>query len=137
MMALSAMAVPLAISKVRAGRERELRYALRELHRAIDKYKDMCDANYLGPIKAGTDCFPESLDVLVRWHQTPGPRWQEAVSAAAHSDGPVHAQQGLGNAQRSGRPQSAKLGRTKRVRRVQQDNGESPRWVQLFRLVTG
>jgi general secretion pathway protein G len=73
MMALSAMAVPLARSKVRAERERELRYALREMHRAIDKYKDMCDANYLGPIKAGTDCFPESLDVLVSGIKLPGP----------------------------------------------------------------
>jgi general secretion pathway protein G len=73
MMALSALAVPLARSKVRAERERELRYALRDMHHAIDRYKDMCDANFLGPIKAGTNCFPESLDILVNGIKLPGP----------------------------------------------------------------
>ncbi len=73
MMVLSAMAVPLASSKVRSERERELRYALRDMHHAIDKYKDMCDANYLGPIKAGTDCFPETLEILVEGIKLPGP----------------------------------------------------------------
>ena len=73
MMTLSAMAVPLAASKVRAERERALRYAQRDIRKAIDKYKDMCDANYLGPIKAGTDCFPETLQVLVEGVKLPGP----------------------------------------------------------------
>jgi general secretion pathway protein G len=73
MMALSAMAVPLARSKVRAERERELRYAERDIRKAIDKYKDMCDANYLGPIKAGADCFPETLQILVEGVKLPGP----------------------------------------------------------------
>jgi len=37
---LTSMAVPLARSKVRSQKERELRYALREMRSAIDKYKD-------------------------------------------------------------------------------------------------
>src|SRR5271154_3097379 len=73
MLVLSAMAVPLARSKVRAQRERDLRYALDDMHHAIDKYKDMCDANYLGPTKAGTDCFPETLEILVEGVKLPGP----------------------------------------------------------------
>ncbi len=73
MLTLSAMAVPLARSKVRAERERELRYDLRDMHLAIDKYKDMCDAGYFGQIKAGTDCFPETLDILVEGIKLPGP----------------------------------------------------------------
>jgi general secretion pathway protein G len=62
---LATMAVPLARYKVRRDKERELRYALREIHTAIDKYKDMSDAGKLPPAKLGTDGYPESLEVLV------------------------------------------------------------------------
>ncbi len=65
MLILSSMAVPLARSRVRVERERELRYDLRTIHAAIDKYKDFCDAGYLGAMKVGTDCYPESLEQLV------------------------------------------------------------------------
>ena len=62
---LTAMAVPLARYKVRRDRERELRYALREMRTAIDKYKDLADRNQLGPQEAESDGYPESLDILV------------------------------------------------------------------------
>jgi general secretion pathway protein G len=65
MLILTSMSVPLARSKVRAERERELHHALDEMRRAIDKYKDNCDLGYFGPIKAGSNCFPESLEILV------------------------------------------------------------------------
>jgi len=65
MLILTAMAVPLARSKVRAERERELRFALDDMRRAIDKYKDLADANAFGPIKQGTNGYPETLDQLV------------------------------------------------------------------------
>ena len=61
---LTAMAVPLARFRVRREKERELRYALRELHTAIDKYKDACDKNIFQG-KLGSDCYPETLDQLV------------------------------------------------------------------------
>jgi len=61
---LTAMAVPLARYKVRRDRERELRYALREIRTAIDKYKDLADAQKFGPIKMGTEGYPEDLNVL-------------------------------------------------------------------------
>lgn len=73
MITLSAMAVPLARAKVRAEHERALRYDLDDMRHAIDKYKDMCDAGYFGQIKAGTDCFPETLDILVEGVKLPGP----------------------------------------------------------------
>ena len=73
MLVLTTMAVPLARSKVRAERERELRYALREMHHAIDRYKDTCDAGYLGPPKLGANCYPETLDQLVEGVKLPGP----------------------------------------------------------------
>ncbi len=62
---LTAMAVPLARYKVRRDRERELRYALREMREAVDRYKDMSDQGMLPPGKIGTEGYPENLDVLV------------------------------------------------------------------------
>ena len=62
---LSSMAVPLARSKVRGEKERELRWALREMRTAIDKYKDMADTGQLGPQKMGAEGYPESLEILV------------------------------------------------------------------------
>jgi general secretion pathway protein G len=73
MLVLTSMAVPLARSKVRAQRERDLKYALREMHNAIDKYKDYADLGYLGPQKQGTNNWPETLDVLVEGVKLPGP----------------------------------------------------------------
>lgn len=65
MLILTAMAVPLARAKVRAARERDLRRALDDVRYAIDRYKDLADANTFGPIKQGTDGYPETLQVLV------------------------------------------------------------------------
>jgi general secretion pathway protein G len=62
---LTAMAVPLARYKVRRDRERELRYALREMRTAIDKYKDLADLGQLGPQEVESEGYPTSLDVLV------------------------------------------------------------------------
>ena len=53
MMILTTMAVPLARSRVRIEREKELRWAEREIRAAIDKYKDYADAGYLRPAEAG------------------------------------------------------------------------------------
>ena len=65
MMLLTSMAVPMARYKVRREKERELRYALREIRSAIDKYKDMADAGQLGSQKMDSENYPESLEVLV------------------------------------------------------------------------
>lgn len=65
MMVLSTMAVPLARSKVRREKERDLRYDLREIRTAIDKYKDLADNGMLGPPKLDSFGYPESLDILV------------------------------------------------------------------------
>ena len=62
---LSTLALPLASLKIRTERQRDLRYALTTMRTAIDKYKDNCDAGYFGPPKIGSNCYPESLDVLV------------------------------------------------------------------------
>jgi general secretion pathway protein G len=65
MLILSVMTIPLVRGKIRAQREADLKYALREMYTAIDKYKDACDQGVFGAIKQGTFCYPESLDVLV------------------------------------------------------------------------
>ncbi|MEN6535426.1 MAG: type II secretion system protein [Bryobacteraceae bacterium] len=62
---LTAMAVPLARYRIRRERERELRYALREVRTAIDRYKDYSDQGMLGPVKVDTEGYPETLTVLV------------------------------------------------------------------------
>lgn len=77
MLILTSMAVPLARSKVRAERERELRYALRDMRYAIDKYKDFADAGAFGPLKQGTDGYPESLQQLVDGVKLAGPKDQK------------------------------------------------------------
>ena len=70
MMILSVMAVPLARVKVRTRRELDLKYALRDMRQAIDKYKDACDLGTFGAIKQGSFCYPESLDILVEGVKT-------------------------------------------------------------------
>ena len=73
MLVLTTMAVPLARARVRVERERALRYALDDMRQAIDKYKDYCDAGYFGTPKLGTNCYPESLDILVDGQKLNGP----------------------------------------------------------------
>jgi general secretion pathway protein G len=65
MLILTSMAVPLARAKVRALRERALRDSLDDMRLAIDKYKDYCDQGVFGPVKQGTNCWPETLESLV------------------------------------------------------------------------
>ena len=65
MMVLTGMAVPMARSRVRREKERELRLSLREIHNAIDQYKDHADKGEFGPLKVGTEGYPETLEILV------------------------------------------------------------------------
>jgi general secretion pathway protein G len=62
---LTTMAVPLASYRVKRDKERELRYALREIRKAIDAYKDASLANKID-VKLGTEGYPESLEILVK-----------------------------------------------------------------------
>jgi general secretion pathway protein G len=62
---LTSMAVPLAKYRVRREREKELRFALREMRTAIDKYKDASDQGLLGQVKIGSEGYPEKLEILV------------------------------------------------------------------------
>src|SRR5260370_1031760 len=76
---LSTMALPLAHYKIRRDRERELHKAVDEIRAAIDKYKDLADAQKLGPQKLDTDNYPETLEQLV-----------EGVKLAGEVDKKIH-----------------------------------------------
>jgi len=62
---LTNMALPLARVKVRREKERELRYALREVRAAIDRFKDASDRGLLGPPKLESEGFPPDLQTMV------------------------------------------------------------------------
>ena len=65
MMLLATMAVPLARFRVRREKEQQLRWALREMRTAIDKFKDASDYKLIPPGKIDSDNYPESLEQLV------------------------------------------------------------------------
>ena len=65
MLLLTTMSVPLARAKVRRERERELRNALADMRKAIDKYNDFAVAGLIPPGKVDGDKYPESLQQLV------------------------------------------------------------------------
>ncbi|MBZ5583473.1 MAG: prepilin-type N-terminal cleavage/methylation domain-containing protein [Acidobacteriia bacterium] len=71
LLVLTTLALPLARARLRANRENELRHSLTEVRKAIDYYKDLCDAKRLGPQKADTNCYPESLEQLVKGVKLP------------------------------------------------------------------
>ena len=62
---LSTMAVPMARYQVRRQREKQLLDDLTEMRHAIDKYKDMCDAQKIQSASPDAFCYPPSLEVLV------------------------------------------------------------------------
>ena len=62
---LASTALPVARVTVRRHKEAELRYALREMRTAIDRYKDAADKNLI-QVKAGTEGYPPDLDTLVK-----------------------------------------------------------------------
>jgi general secretion pathway protein G len=61
---LTTAALPLARLQVKREREHELRYALRQLRDAIDRYKDAADRGLI-QTKAGSENYPPDLDCLV------------------------------------------------------------------------
>jgi general secretion pathway protein G len=68
---LAGAAVPLARVTLKRRQEADLRYALREMRDAVDRYKDAADRN-LVQVKAGTEGYPPDLDTLVKGVQLAG-----------------------------------------------------------------
>jgi general secretion pathway protein G len=67
LLVLASAVMPLARVTVQRQKEYELRRYLREMRTAIDKYKEAADAGVIGAfdIKAGSEGYPATLDVLV------------------------------------------------------------------------
>jgi general secretion pathway protein G len=61
---LTTMALPIARVQVQRTKETELRRDLREMRRAIDRYKDFCDAGMIQSTLEGF-CYPPTLETLV------------------------------------------------------------------------
>lgn len=61
---LAGMAVPMARVTIKRQREAELRYDLREMRDAIDRYKDAADHNLIR-VEVGTEGYPPDLQTLV------------------------------------------------------------------------
>ena len=65
-MLLMTMAIlPLARVRIKRDRERQLRYALKEMRDAIDRYKDASDRGLI-QVKLGTEGYPPDLETLVK-----------------------------------------------------------------------
>jgi len=75
MTVLTSMSLPLVRSQLRRNRERELRMALAEMRKAIDKYKDAADRNQLAPTAITPESFgyPLKLEDLVNGVKGVGP----------------------------------------------------------------
>jgi general secretion pathway protein G len=67
MMILTTMSLPLVRSQLRRNRERELRMALVEMRKSIDKFKDAADKNQIAPTALTPECmgYPLTLEDLV------------------------------------------------------------------------
>ncbi len=68
---LAAMAVPVARYTVKRQDELELRFDLRMMRDAIDKYKQFSDAGLI-PLKLGSEGYPPDLQTLVEGVQLVG-----------------------------------------------------------------
>jgi general secretion pathway protein G len=67
LLVLASAALPLARVTIKRQREAELRWALREVRTAIDKFKDYADTQIIAPTEVpfGSEGYPASLNVLV------------------------------------------------------------------------
>ena len=70
---LASVALPLERVNLVRRRESELRYDLREMRDAIDRYKDAADKNLI-KVAAGTEGYPPDLDTLVKGVKLAGPQ---------------------------------------------------------------
>ena len=62
---LSTAAMPIARNSIRHKKEELLRYHLREMKDAIDRYKDLADSNKIR-VEVGSEGYPPDLETLVK-----------------------------------------------------------------------
>src|SRR5271163_833225 len=61
---LATASIPIARNTIKWRKEEELRWDLRQMRDAIDRYKDASDKNLI-QVKAGTEGYPTDLQTLV------------------------------------------------------------------------
>lgn len=62
---LAAMAIPVARYTQKRQNELELRYQLRLVRNALDRFKQYCDAGLIPQPGVETECYPKDLETLV------------------------------------------------------------------------
>lgn len=62
---LASAALPIAKFTIVRQKENELRYDLRDMRKAIDRYKDLADRNMIR-VELGSEGYPPDLDTLVK-----------------------------------------------------------------------
>ena len=62
---LSTAALPIARNSIRHKKEELLRYNLRQMKDAIDRYKDLSDSNKIR-VEVGSEGYPPDLETLVK-----------------------------------------------------------------------
>ena len=65
LMILSSAALPIARYSIMHKKEELLRYDLRQIRDAIDRYKDLADANKIR-VEVGSEGYPPDLETLVK-----------------------------------------------------------------------
>ena len=117
---------------MKRDKERDLRYALREIRSAIDRYKDASDQQKI-QVKVGTDGYPEDLDVLV-----------EGVTLVGNATGakikflrripidPMTGKAEWGKRSSQDDPNVEQLGRAECFRCLFDEHGAGARWNSLF-----
>jgi general secretion pathway protein G len=65
LMILSSAAIPIARYTIVRQKERDLRIALRDMKKAIGRYKDMADHNLIR-VEVGSEGYPPDLETLVK-----------------------------------------------------------------------
>ncbi len=65
LLVLAAVAIPVARTAIKRGKELELRAALRDMRNAIDQYKKYADQGLIQPEGLESEGYPKDLDTLV------------------------------------------------------------------------
>ncbi len=139
MMILASAALPIARVSMKRQREKDLRYTLREMRTAIDKFKDYADTQRIAAyeLQFGSENYPASLDVLV-----------EGVAVANDTTGrklkflrripidPMTGRAEWGMRSLPGQSRFQGLGRPERLRRLLEVGRDRARRDEVSRLVT-
>ncbi len=65
LLVLAAVAIPVARTAIKRGKELELRAALRDMRNAIDQYKKYADQGLIQPEGLESEGYPKDLETLV------------------------------------------------------------------------